>query len=296
MLKGILYIALASVAYGIMPVFSTQLLGMGLNSQSVVLFRFFFAALGALVLLLMTRTPLKVKWNQFFHLVLFGILGYGATAFLLTSSYQYLPIGISTMFHFSYPLFVTLIMWLMFREKLSVGKILAVVSALGGMALIAEFSGALNPTGMLLALGSGITYAVFVVANRKSAFRSLPPLVVVFYTTTSMSFVFLMQTLVTDSLIIPPTPAAWVYSVAVGWVCSLFALSMLNKAVRTIGATYAAIGNMLEPLTSLAAGAIVYGDRITGKATVGCMLVLLAVMIMALEEKIEFVLKKGHVK
>ena len=282
--KGIFCIFAASVAYGIMPVFSTQLLRSGMNSQSVIIFRFAFASLGALVLLCFTRTPLRVTRRQLWQLTFFGICGYGATALLLTCSYQYLPIGIATMFHFSYPLLVTVIMAVFYREKLTVWKVLAVLSALCGMVLMADFSaGGMQAMGILLALCSSLTYAMFVVANLKSSFAPLPPLVISFYSTVSLSLFFLVQALATVHLTLPPPPAAWGYSAAVGWICSLFALCMLNAAIRAIGATRASIGNLLEPLTSLIAGAVIYGDRIGSRAISGCALVLLAVLLVALD-------------
>lgn len=282
MIKGLFYIACSSVAYGIMPVFSTQLLRSGMNSQSVVVFRFAFAAAGALAALLLTRTPMRVSGRQLWQLVLFGLFGYGATAFLLTSSYQYLPIGLCTMFHFSYPILVTVIMAVLYRERVSPGKAAAIVLAAGGIVLMAEFSARLHIAGVLLALSSGLTYAIFVVANRKSAFSTLPPLVIVFYTTAALTVFFAGQSALTGKLIAPSTPFAWLCTVMVGLLCSLFALCMLNMAIRTIGATNAAIGNLLEPLTSLAAGAIIYGDRVDLRTGIGCGLVFAAVLLVVL--------------
>lgn len=285
MLKGLLYITCSSVAYGIMPVFSTQLLRAGMNSQSVVVFRFAFAAAGALAVLLLRHIPMRVSGRQFGQLLLFGVFGYGATAFLLTSSYQYLPIGLSTMFHFSYPILVTIIMAVLYRERVTAGKVLAISLAAGGIVLMAEFSAQLQMAGVLLALSSGLTYAVFVVANRKSAFSTLPPLVIVFYTTAALTVFFAGQSLATGTLVLPPAPTAWLYTALVGLLCSLFALCMLNMAIRTMGATNAAIGNLLEPLTSLIAGAAVYGDRIDLRAAAGCGLVFLAVLLVVVNDK-----------
>lgn len=50
-------------------------------------------------------------------LALFGILGFGFTMQFLTISYQYIPIGLATVLHFAYPLFVTLIMLAVYGES-----------------------------------------------------------------------------------------------------------------------------------------------------------------------------------
>lgn len=283
MLKGIVYIVMASVAYGILPAFSKTLLASGMNSQSVLFFRFLFAAVGALAIAKVSKTSLKVTRKQLYQLAFFSVAGYGATSFLLTTSYQYLPIGLATMFHFSYPLLVTIIMCVLYRERITGWKILAVCSAVLGIVMISELSGELNTTGMIFALCSGLTYAVYVVASRKSSFKDLPSLTVVLYTTTFLTVLFLLQGLITNSIAAPPTASAWFLALAEGWICSLFALLMLNKAVKSIGATYAAIGNMLEPITSLVVGTLLFGDVLGIRAYIGCVLVLFAVLLIAVD-------------
>ena len=158
--------------------------------------------------------------------------------------------------------------------------------ALGGIALLAELGGSgFSVKGMILALCSAGTYSAFVIANRKCSFSILPSMVIVFYVTGTLTVLFSVPGLFFDRLILPPDALSWVYSVSVGWLCSLFALLMLNKAIRLIGATNAAIGNLLEPIISLFAGAVIYGDKLTFRAGLGCVMILSAVLIISFNEK-----------
>lgn len=50
-------------------------------------------------------------------MIVVGILGFGMTATLMTAAYNYIPVGLATMFQFSYPLFVLIIMVILTKEK-----------------------------------------------------------------------------------------------------------------------------------------------------------------------------------
>ena len=204
------------------------------------------------------------------------------TALLLVSSYHFMPIGLATMFHFIYPVIVTICMAVLYKEKITTFKIIAIVLAMAGLGLIFDLTGSMSLPGIALAIGSGFTYAIYVIANRKSSFGDFPALVIVFYSSlVNLIGVALFQ-LVSGRLVIPLTVREWVLISANGLVSGLFAFFVLIIGIRRVGASNAAIANMIEPITALAAGAIVFGDRIEFKALCGCILVLLSITFIAM--------------
>ena len=135
MIKGVLAVLAASVAYGVMPVFSKTAMTQGMNAESVVFFRFLFSAVFALLFLIRRSNRRYVTHQQLRHLLIFGILGFGMTINLLTFSYQYIPTGLATMFHFAYPLVILAVMAVLYHEKITRYKVAAVAVALAGVAL-----------------------------------------------------------------------------------------------------------------------------------------------------------------
>lgn len=283
MLLGLLYIVLASVAFGFSPVFATEIMGSGVDAQSLLVYINAFTALGAAAVLLIRRIPLKVTRRQLWQLIVFSAGSYGLTEVLLVNSYRFLPIGLATMFHFIYPVIVTVIMVVFFKEKISILKISAIIAALSGLLLILDLSGNLSLQGAALAVTSGFAYASYVVANHKCAYRDLPALVVIFYTALSCGIVFALFQFVTGRMMVPPNAASWLLTASSGLVCHLFAILMLISAVRKIGASNAAVGNLLEPMTSLIAGALIFSERFPILSLSGCALVLLAIVLIALD-------------
>ena len=133
--KGYGTVILASLAYGVMPVVSKLLLLSGMNSESVVFYRFFLTCLFSALILAAFRGFRAVTLPQAVLLALFGILGFGFTMQFLTISYQYIPIGLATVLHFAYPLFVTLIMLAVYGEKPAPARLWGCAAALAGICL-----------------------------------------------------------------------------------------------------------------------------------------------------------------
>ena len=285
MILGFICVVLASIAFGIGPVFAKELMICGLDTMNILLWPKISTLLVAGVVMLSRRISLKVTKTQLWQLFLFCGCSNGLTALMLVSSYRLLPIGLATMFHFIYPTIVTVIMLVLFKEKVSALKIIAIVLAISGLSLIFDLSGSMSFPGVALALGSGCTYAIYIVATRKSAYRELHALVLIFYSSAINFLAVAIYLLVTGGLIIPVTGREWLFITSNGLISGLFAFFILIAGIKRIGASNAAIANMLEPLTALVAGVIIYGDRIEFKALCGCILVIIAITLITIKNK-----------
>jgi drug/metabolite transporter (DMT)-like permease len=285
MLLGFICIVLASVAFGFSPVFATEIMASGMDAQSTLVFVNAFAALGSGIALLFGRNRPHVTRRQVWQLFVCGGASLGLTELLLVNSYRFIPIGLATMFHFVYPVVVSLAMVILYKEKVSVYKIAAILSALAGLYLILDLSGNLSVKGVALALSSGLAYAAYVVVNRKCAYRELPALTVVFYATLTCVVGFALYRLAAGGLMFPPSARIWLLAAGSGLISHLFALLMLITAVRRIGASTAATCNMLEPMTSMIAGAVIYSEKLPLLSLGGCVLMLLAILLIALDTR-----------
>lgn len=285
MLKGVLAVVASSVAYGLLPVFSKIVLSSGLPSGCLVFFRFFFACLAVAVIMKVKKISFRISRYQFTHLLFFGIIGFGMTAFLLTQSYNYVPIGLATMFHFTYPLFVTIVMILLYKEEKTLFKILSMAAAVGGLVLMADFSGGLSVAGVLFAASSGVTYAVYVIATRKSAFSTLPIFTIIFYVTLFSSILFGTQSLVSGTFRMPASPLVWLAIITISLLCTVFALCLLTMGIQILRPVTASVLNMIEPVTSLVAGFLIFHDRLSVKSMAGCGCIILSALFISMDAR-----------
>ncbi len=281
MIKGILAILGASILYGIVPTISTALLQSGMDSQSIVIYRFSISSIASLLICLCFKISLKVSKKQFVELLLFGIFGYGMTAMFLSLSYNLLPGGLAQMVHFSYPLFVIIIMVIMFKEKLTMATALSVILIVAGLFLLADIKSGFSTIGLIYATLSGLTYGVYVVSNKKSSFSNLNSFTALFYIMTFSTVFFLL----TNKINVMPNALASnqiVYILLLALFCTVMALSLLIVGIKLLGATKASVLNMVEPVVSILAGFAIFSEELTLQSIIGSFLIVLSVTIMAI--------------
>ena len=282
MKKGVLAVVVASFLYGVMPIFTKRAMMEGLTSGAVVFYRLFFSAIVSFIVLKVLGIDMRASARQIVEMAIMGVIGFGATMALLTMAYSLIPTGLATMLHFAYPLFVTLVMTLIFKEKMTGLKAIACLCALGGLIFMADFS-SLSVSGILLAISSGITYASYVIANKKLEFASLHGLVIVFYVSCFAGVFFGIKAVITKEMMLPPTPLALGLVLTIAVFCTVMTLFLLTYGIKTLGASTASVLNMLEPVISLVAGMIIYKEAIATKGILGCVLVILAGIAVAFD-------------
>ena len=282
MKKGVLAVVVASFLYGVMPIFTKRALMEGMTSGAVVFYRLFFSSIVSFIVLKVLGIDMKATGRQIVETAVMGVVGFGSTMALLTMAYSLIPTGLATMLHFTYPLFVTVVMTVIFKEKMTGLKAVSCLCALGGLVCMADFS-SLSVAGILLAIGSGMTYASYVIANKKLEFASLHGLVIVFYVSCFAGVFFGIKAVITKEMMLPPTPLAFGLVLTIAIFCTVMTLFLLTYGIKTLGASTASVLNMLEPVISLVAGMVIYKEAIAVKGIIGCVLVILAGFAVAFD-------------
>ncbi|MDD2955338.1 MAG: DMT family transporter [Oscillospiraceae bacterium] len=280
---GVFCVVLSSLCYGISPSVTKLALLAGGAGDTLLFSSFALSALFFGVVMLVTRQSFRVTLSQGLQLAFFGILGCHICGSLMVRSYDYLPVSLTVMFHFFFPAFITIVMAVFFKEKLTVGRIVAIAAALGGIAFLADFSHGVSVKGALLALLSGLAYGSYVIANNKASFVTLPTSVVIFYVSLFTSSSLAGQGLILGTLQLPPNGTVYLYIVLGALVGSIVPLYVYATAVRILGPTTTALLNMLEPVTGVLFGLLLFSEPFSWRTGVGCLLILSCSLLVTLE-------------
>lgn len=132
-LKGFAFGILTSATFGLIPLFTLPLMAKGMQFDSILFYRFLFAALALAGIMAAKKESFHADKRDIPVLILLGFF-YTASAMFLFWGYNFMSAGIATTLHFTYPVFVTLIMLLFFREKTSWITLMAIVLAICGVA------------------------------------------------------------------------------------------------------------------------------------------------------------------
>lgn len=283
--KGTLCVLAASILFGLSPSLTTILLRDGYPRESLMFFRFLFAAVSSVALAALSGADLKITRRQLFDLAFFGVFGWGLTGILLTASFQYIPSGLATLFHFSYPIIVLASSVILFGETFGRMKVLAVLAAVLGILCIVDPSGSMSLTGVGYALASGVTYAVFVMAGKRSSYAALPARLVPCYCCTFCAAAYGILAVLSGRMVMPSGMKQWSVLAVTGLLGCTAACYLLTVGIRILGSSRASVINTLEPVTSMICGAAILQEVITGKNLGGCLLIACSIILTSLEQK-----------
>lgn len=282
MSMGIIAAMAAAVAAGLIPVLTKALMLDGLDATTILFYRYavVFIILG--LTFIMKKERIRVTKKQAVELVAFSAVGYGGSTFLLAQAFNYMPMGLATMLYFSYPLFVVLMMALIFKEKPNRIKMIALAIAITGIIFLMNFSLDLVNWGSVLALGSGLAYGIYLVSLQQSSLKTLENRVIIFYLGGICAVFFGIQGwLFSGNSKFLLLPAKGIFlTVALG-VITIFVLQMVTFAIKRIGSTQTALIIAFEAVVTLILGVVLYGEPWNGNTIVGAGLMLVSVILVS---------------
>lgn len=197
--------------------------------------------------------------------------------------------GVAITIFFVYPIFTVLLAWVLFGDRPSLFRSAIIATVLFGVVLIMLPAGAtkLSGSGVMAALGSGITFAFYVILTQSCA-RKLHPIpfswinFAVILVFSSLSLLFPLP----DAWALDVNPTMWPYLILSCLILGLTTLAgylLNNLGISMIGAARASIlGSTGPALTALLAWLII-GRSLKPLQFLGMLLVTAGVAALSLE-------------
>lgn len=279
---------ITGVTYGLNPLFAKPLLSMGVSVDTMLACRYLIAVFILGVWLVFRKESLKVNKAQMWRLCILGFL-FAMSSMLLFLSYNYIPAGLATTIVFLYPVIVALIMVLL-KVYPTWQVWLSILMTFVGVVILSRPSGnmTLNITGLSLAAGSAIAYALYlIVVNRSRRLRTVTSLVLTFYALLIGSVVFLIHSVISGGEFMAGLDGwyCWMNLICLAVFPTLVSLLTLAMATRIIGPTRTSVLGVFEPVTAIAVGTIFFGESLTLNIIIGVIITLVAVTFMVMTGK-----------
>ena len=282
--KGIICGILAAVCYGTNPFGALPLYEEGVNTASVLFYRFSSAVLMLAIMLIAQRISFGITKRELKVLGSLGIL-FAASSITYYQSFHFMDAGIASTILFVYPVMVAVIMASFFKEKVTASTITSIILALVGIGLLyrGDAGISLSTIGVLLVMVSSLTYAVYIVIVNQSSIR-MSSLKLTFYVLLICMLCLLAYSFTSPDLhlMLPPSPRSWFFACWLGLVPTVLSLVFMTIAVHEVGATPTAIMGALEPLTAVAIGVMVFDESLTFRLAVGIVLILSSVSLIVM--------------
>lgn len=279
---------ITGATYGLNPLFAKPLLSMGVSVDTMLCFRYLLAVAILGIWLMLRKESLKVNRAQFLRLCILGVF-FGLSSMLLFIAYSYIPAGLATTIVFLYPVLVALIM--VFLKVYPTWQVwISIIMTFVGVVILSKPSGnvSLNTVGLLLAGGSALAYALYlVIVNRSRRLRTVSSHVLTFYALGTGSVLFIIHNAFSGGDLLAGVHgwACWLNLIGLAVFPTLISLLTLAIATRIIGATRTSVLGVFEPVTAIAVGTIFFGESLTINIIVGVVITLIAVTFMVVTGK-----------
>lgn len=291
--KGILYGVATSVTFGLIPLFTLPLMGKGMVYDSILFYRFLFASIALGLVMLIKKESFRIDMKDLPVFILLAVF-YTFSSLFLLCGYGYMGAGVATTLHFTYPVFVTLLMLCLFREKASWLTWVAIALAVCGVAMLSLPSTGMSADvkGIVIVLLSAVAYGSYIVGVNKSRVHSMNSRKLAFYVFIFTTLIFGGKTLVSGDFQLPPDLPSVGNMILLAVLPTVVSNITLVLAVQNIGGTLTSVLGALEPLTAVCIGALVFGEDFTLREGFGILLVLTAVTVIILTGVIQGTLSK----
>ena len=275
--------------YALLAVFMFATLGTGfkmavtrMNSYSVVVWIGIWATV-ALFGFVVRGHGVKTIVSEFRQRPLFfpvaGAIGLGVQQILCLMTYDYIPASQAIILHYSYPLMMMPLSWLLFREKSGMWAIVCVLLGFCGVCILVSAGGGLGDIrlsiGLVLALATAFSFALFCVLIKHARFSVMSGMFLLnlfglLFLLCLLPFYHMQWSLSgTDMLLVA---YLGIFPTAVAFI-------LWNRALRMIPTDRSSNCALLVPILSIGIIGIVLKERIVFLQGLGMSIVLLSVFL-----------------
>lgn len=277
-----IYVFGAGVSWGIISLFLKPLLNSGFTQiQTVAVRCLIAAAVLGIIMLVSDRKAFKINPKD-----LWCFFGTGIASMMFFSisyfySMTYNGVCIAVILLYTSPVFVMLFSRILFKEKITVLKITAIILTVIGCAFASGAGSAqsLTPLGFVLGICSGLGYALYSIFSRYALNRGYKSITISFYTFLICGVACLPFANVIELSGLFNNGKSIFCALGIGIICCVLPYMLYTKGLEKVENSKASVIVAVEPVVASVIGIAVYHENLTALKILGIVFVLSAVVI-----------------
>ena len=279
------YLSIISGAclWGLIALFFKFLSACGFSPLQVVTLRVLVAALlMTAIILKIDPGLLKIRWRDSWLFIGTGLLSLVFFNYCYFRAIDGSSISIAVLLLYTAPVFVMLLSLILFGEKFTGRKMLALLATFCGCGLITGIFAsklALTAEAFAFGLASGFGYALYSIFG-KLALRRYSTLTITAYT---FYFATLGALPLADPQQLFTLLSDWraaAGALAIALICTVAPYLLYTRGLQDVDAGQASILATLEPLVAAAVGIFVFGEEVPAAKILGMALILASIFIL----------------
>jgi drug/metabolite transporter (DMT)-like permease len=284
---GALLVLASAVAFGVMPVFGKLAFSAGVGVATLLFVRFAIAAP-----VLWAATAARRALPRAGHAAVVRALALGAVGYAMQSGLYFLALArmeasVLSLILYSYPALVTGAAIILRRESANRRRLVALVTASGGLVLVLAGAGvgSLDLAGCALGAGAALTYTTYILVS-EGVTAHLDPLPLAALVSTGAAVSLGLVAAATGNLDFGFDTAGWLWVGLAALVSTVAAVVLFFSGLTRVGPSTAAILSTLEPPVTVALVFVTFGEALGLVQLLGALAVLGAAVIVNLPARV----------
>lgn len=284
-----LSVILAGTLWGVISIFVNMLTSFGFTSTDISFLRVFTCAILMFIFLLIyDRKLLKFRLKDIWMFMGTGIVSLTLFSLCYFTTIINTEASVAVSLLYTSPIFVMLFSAVLFKERITVKKIIAIILTVAGCTFISGMVGSgtkMEIKALLIGIGSGLFYALYSIFGRYATAK-YHPFTITFYTFVFATIGFLPFVKPGNIItVLGNDPKAIVISIISGLLCGVLPYVFYTLGLKHLDTTVAGVLVAVEPLVGCLVGIIGFKESSDTLKILGISFILASIIILNVEKK-----------
>ena len=282
-----LFVLAAAALWGMAGIFVRTVADSGIKEMQIVFFRAFFSSLIlGLIILFKNKSHFKIALKDLWLFASAGIFSIVLFNFSYYKTMALTSLSVAAVLLYTAPIFVCILSVILFREKITLNKIIALVIAFVGCCFVSGvFSGThrLTPSALGFGLLTGFGYSLYTIFSKILINKKYNTLTITFYTflfAALGSFPFINLSKTVSQLSGAPFALFVLFLMAV--FNTVIPYLLYTAGLLGVATSVAPIVATLEPVVATVVSVMVFTEPLKIWHLIGIVLVLSSVIVLNL--------------
>jgi len=282
--KGALFALGAGISWGLsLGIFARSMAALGFSSMQISAVRCSISAITFILLALFKdRSAFKLHLKDSWIFLCSGIVSVGLFCALYFTATAHCSLAVAGILQYTAPIWVVLLSALVFKERITRVKAMAMAIAIAGCVLVSGITngvGSVSAIGLAAGVGSGITYATYTIFTR-FAVPKYSTLTINIYTFIVASLFCLLCGGPAETIALL-TPKALPTAIIGGIMCAALPYFLYTHAMELLDNGHTSIYATIEPVIAAMVSVFIFKEPMGLAALIGIALILWAIILLA---------------
>ncbi len=278
--EGILFCIIAACGYSVTTLFAKLAYAAGANVVTLLMMRYCIAAFFFWIIILRAGRGLPPR-STITRGLLLGAIAQAGQTWLFGNALIRIDASLTILLLYAYPAMVTVGAVLIGRERLNGQRVVALIVATAGVALVVSGpqSGKRDMAGIAFALGAAFVYTCTLLTGH-AILRAVPPLTLAALVATGAAFSLSTAGIASGGLRFDFAPWGWLPIIGLAVFASILATVLNYSGMTRVGPTVASILGTLEIPLGVLWAILFLSERLVPLQIAGGLCVLAAVLLL----------------